>query len=261
MTALLRIEKLSRRFGGLQAVQDVSLDMAAGEILGLMGANGAGKTTLFALIAGNLAPSSGQIWFDGKRLPAQPERVCRLGIARTFQIVRPFASMSVLDNCMVGALYGSGRIRELAVARRYCTGLLEEVGLAAQAHQPAGTLTLAARKRLEIARALATRPRLLLLDEVLAGLNAAEVDEALTVIGQIRERHHLSLIIIEHVMKVLMRMSQRIVVLHEGRKLTQGAPDEVAHDPRVIAAYLGRSGDGGAEDGGEHGNRGGGHAA
>jgi len=236
---LLHVQALSRRFGGLQAVQDVSFDMAAGEILGLMGANGAGKTTLFAMIAGNLAPSSGQIQFDGKPLPAGPARVCQRGIARTFQIVRPFAGMTVLDNCMVGALYGSGRIKDRVAARNRCLDLLEEVGLAAQTHALAGTLTLAARKRLEIARALATQPRLLLLDEVLAGLNAAEVDEALALINRVRERYHLSIIIIEHVMKVLMRMSQRIVVLHEGRKLTEGLPDEVANDPRVIGAYLG----------------------
>lgn len=239
MTELLRIEGVSKRFGGVIAVQDVSFTMSQGEILGLMGANGAGKTTLFSMIAGNVAPTSGQIHFEGKPVPARPDLACRLGIARTFQIVRPFPGMTVLENCLVGALYGSGRQKDLQVAEKTCRALLEEVGLARQADKPAATLTLAGRKRLEIARALSTQPKLLLLDEVLAGLNAAEVDEALELIQQLRQHYRLSIIIIEHVMKVLMRMSHRIVVMHEGRKLMEGTPTEVGNDPRVIRAYLG----------------------
>lgn len=243
MKPLLRVEGLSRRFGGLMAVQDVSFDLAPGEILGLMGANGAGKTTVFSMIAGNLAPSAGQIYFDEQRVQARPELVCRQGIARTFQIVRPFPGMTVLENCMVGALYGCAQVRSLALARQRCADMLDEVGLASQAHMPASALTLAGRKRLEIARALSTGPKLLLLDEVLAGLNATEVDEALALIDGVRERYGLSIIIIEHVMKVLMRMSHRIVVLHEGKKLMEGTPAQVASDPRVIQAYLGEEQD------------------
>ncbi len=239
MTKLLQVQQVTRRFGGITAVSDVSFDMRQGEILGLMGANGAGKTTLFSMIAGNLPTSSGRILFEGKAVPARPEQASRLGIARTFQIVRPFPGMTVLENCMVGALYGSGRQRDLNVARGLCHEILEEVGLSVHASKPAAALTLAGRKRLEIARALSTRPRLLLLDEVLAGLNASEVDEALSLIEHIRQRHSLSIIIIEHVMKVLMRMSHRIVVLHEGKKLMEGTPAEVGGDPRVIQAYLG----------------------
>jgi branched-chain amino acid transport system ATP-binding protein len=239
MSSILEVQGVSRRFGGVVAVRDVSFQMRKGEMLGLMGANGAGKTTLFSMIAGNVAPSDGSIRFEGKRVPARAELASQMGIARTFQIVRPFQQMSVLENCMVGALYGHARLRRLKSAEHACLDLLEEVGLAAHAHKPAATLNLASRKRLEIARALATQPKLLLLDEVLAGLNATEVDTALALITRVKERYDLSIIIIEHVMKVLMRMSDRIVVLHEGSKLMEGVPDEVGRDPQVIKAYLG----------------------
>lgn len=239
MSNLLKVQRLSRRFGGVVAVHDVSFQMDEGEILGLMGANGAGKTTLFSIIAGNVAPSEGYIEFKGKAVPARPELASQMGIARTFQIVRPFQQMSVLENCMVGALYGYAQMRKWKVAESVCLTLLDEVGLVSQAYKPAGTLNLAGRKRLEIARALATQPKLLLLDEVLAGLNATEVDAALEVIQNVKKQYDLSIIIIEHVMKVLMRMSDRIVVLHEGRKLMEGVPQEVGRDPQVIAAYLG----------------------
>ncbi|OXR49171.1 ABC transporter ATP-binding protein [Pusillimonas sp. T2] len=239
MSEFLKVEGLTRRFGGVVAVRDVSFHMNEGEILGLMGANGAGKTTLFSMIAGNVAPSEGSIYFRGRGVPARPDEASQMGIARTFQIVRPFPQMSVLENCMVGALYGHRRLSDLQSAQDVCLSLLEEVGLAAQANKPASTLNLASRKRLEIARALATKPTLLLLDEVLAGLNATEVDAALELIRHVQERYSLSIIIIEHVMKVLMRMSDRIVVLHEGRKLMEGVPEAVGKDERVINAYLG----------------------
>jgi branched-chain amino acid transport system ATP-binding protein len=242
--SLLRVNQVSRRFGGVRALSDISFEMRSGEILGLMGANGAGKTTLFSLIAGNVAPSAGEIWFDDRRIDGmRPHQVNRLGIARTFQIVRPFASMTVLENVSVGALYGRGRTLSQHRARQQCLHILEEVGLADRADMLASALTLAGRKRLEVARALATEPRLLLLDEVLAGLNATEARDALDLLRRLRESRSLSIIVIEHVMKALMQLSDRIVVLHDGQKVMEGLPAEVANDPRVIKAYLGEKRD------------------
>ncbi len=238
--SLLQVNQLTRRFGGLVAVNAVDLHLDEGEILGLMGANGAGKTTLFSMIAGNQKPSSGTILLDNHEIQGKrPDTVNALGVARTFQIVRPFANLTVLENLMVGAMYGRGREHRVLHARKQCLALLEEVGLADRADWAAARLNLAGRKRLEIARALATQPRILLLDEVLAGLNATEVGEALELISELRQRRALSIIIIEHVMRALMRLSDRIVVLHEGSKLTEGEPTTVTQDPRVITAYLG----------------------
>jgi len=237
---LLSLDRVGKRFGGVVAVDGLSFAVEAGAILGLMGANGAGKTTAFGLIAGNLRPTSGAIRLDGQRIDGlRPHRISRLGIARTFQIVRPFPALSVLDNVATAALYGSGREASQDRARAKARDILAEVGLAERAADPAEALTLAGRKRLEVARALATEPRLLLLDEVMAGLTATEVAEALAMIQRVQAARRLTIIIIEHVMRVLMRLCDRIVVLHHGEKIAEGPPDAVANDPVVIDAYFG----------------------
>lgn len=237
---ILEVKNLSKSYGGIKAVTDVTFDLHEGEILGLMGANGAGKTTLMAMLAGNVQPSSGSIALEGIRIERLPaHKVSQLGIARTFQIVRPFPDMTVLENVRLGCLYGKSRTRSIAAATDAAMKILADVGLDSRAGSKAAALNLAGRKRLEVARALATSPRVLLLDEVLAGLNASEANEALVMIQDLRAKLGLSIIIIEHVMKALMRLSNRIVVLHDGHKITEGTPDDVTSDPRVIAAYLG----------------------
>ncbi len=237
---MLELRGVTKRFGGLVAVNNVTLEMKTGESVGLLGANGAGKTTLFSLIAGNQRPDYGHISFEGKRIEGlRPDKISRCGIARTFQIVRPFPAMSVLENVMVGALFGSRRTGSLAKAETVAGQILEEVGLAGLANDPASSLTLAGRKRLEIARALAARPVLLMLDEVMAGLTPTEIDEALTIIRRVRARHNLAMIVIEHVKGVVMSLCPRIVVLHHGAVIAEGTPGEIADDPRVIDAYLG----------------------
>jgi branched-chain amino acid transport system ATP-binding protein len=237
---LLRLDNVGKFYGGVAALRGLSFAVEAGEIVGLMGANGAGKTTAFSLIAGTQRPSGGQIWFDGRRIDGRPAyAAARLGIARTFQIVRPFAGLSVTDNVVIAALYGRERGRSRSAAEERAQAILAEVGLAREARRPAGTLTLAAQKRLEIARALATGPRLLLLDEVLAGLTASEVAEALDMIRALHRRYHLTLVVIEHVMRALMHLCRRIIVLHHGEKIAEGSPAQVMADQRVIDSYLG----------------------
>lgn len=240
--SLLDIIDLEKRFGGVVAIRNVSFGVETGELVGLIGGNGAGKTTLFATIAGNQRPSGGAIEFDGERIDGKrPDAIARRGIARTFQIVRPFGELSVMENVVIGALYGAGRERSIDRAEERAHEVLADVGLSARSGDIASDLTLAGRKRLEVARALATRPRLLMLDEVLAGLTPTEVDDAVRMIRAVHEKYELTVIMVEHVLRAVMQLCQRIVVLHHGEKISEGTPDHVSADPAVIDAYLGTS--------------------
>jgi branched-chain amino acid transport system ATP-binding protein len=239
MSELLRLDDVTMRFGGLAALSGVSMSVRRGEIFGLMGANGAGKTTLFALVGGQLRPTAGRILFKGEPIHGRrPDQICRLGISRTFQIVRPFPGVSTLDNVIVSALYGAAS-RSRAQAREAGLAALEAVGLAALANIPAGALTLSAQKRLEIARALATGAELLLLDEVLAGLTPAEVEPMLETLAYVKKDRDLTIVVIEHVVGALMRLSDRILALDHGEVIAMGEPAEVARDARVLEAYFG----------------------
>ncbi|HTX02712.1 MAG TPA: ABC transporter ATP-binding protein [Candidatus Acidoferrales bacterium] len=237
MSALLEIENVSRSFGGLRALTDVSFSVGEGEIVSIIGPNGAGKTTLFNVISGVMPPSAGDIRFKGKSIVGMPtHRIAHAGIGRTYQIVRPFVRLSVLDNVAVGALVHE---KTYAAARKRAMEVLELVRLPHLADVPAGSLTLTQRKRLEVARALATRPTLLLLDEVMAGLNPTEVDSMCAFILDLR-KHGISAVGgIEHLMRFVMNISDRIVVLDFGRKIAEGTPQEIAAHPDVIAAYFG----------------------
>jgi branched-chain amino acid transport system ATP-binding protein len=237
MSALLSVESVSKSFRGLRAVQEASFEVPAASIVALIGPNGAGKTTCFNLIAGVFAPDAGAIRFDGRRIDGQrPDQICAAGIGRTFQIVKPFAGLSVLDNVMVGALL---RTRSTAAARAQSMAILERLGLAAKAEAPAATLTLPERKRLEVARALATQPRLLLLDEVMAGLRPTECDQMVEVFRELNARDGLTILLIEHVMRAVMALAAHIVVLNFGRVIARGSPQQIVRDPEVLGCYLG----------------------
>jgi branched-chain amino acid transport system ATP-binding protein len=239
---LLELKGIAKSFGGLTALSDISWKVGEQEILGLIGPNGAGKTTLFNLISGFLKPDQGRITLKGESLVGKrPDEVCRLGIARTFQIVQPFARLSVLDNVVAGRLFGdrTGGRTPLEQARKECRTLLAAVAPKLRPEQPAGTLTLSDRKRLEMVRALATKPLVLLLDETMAGLNAAESAETVEVIRGIRERFSLAIVLIEHDVKSVVALSHRIAVINHGVVVAEGAPDEVVRRPEVIEAYLG----------------------
>ena len=238
MATILEVSHVSKFFGGLAANSDVSFSVEEGAILGLIGPNGAGKTTLFNCITGFYPPSRGEVRFSGRRMNGlTPDRVCKLGMARTWQKVRPLAKMTVLDNVMVGALIHTNR---LSVASGIAMEQLRYVGMDGRAPHLAGGLPIGERKKLEVARVLATRPRILLLDEVMGGLNQTESEEIIQLILEIKRRG-ITQIVIEHDMKAIMRISDRIVVLNSGEKLTEGLPREIGADERVITAYLGQA--------------------
>jgi branched-chain amino acid transport system ATP-binding protein len=241
MEDILSVSGVSVRFGGLVAVRDVTFGLQRGEILGLIGPNGAGKSTIVGLIGGTLTPTEGEINFEGKPLHHLPAfRRAHLGIGRTFQIMKPFPGLTVLDNVALGALFGFGTgERRLERAREAAAKQIEFVGLAQRSSQRADALGGPDRKRLELAKALAMKPKLLLLDEVMAGLNAVEIEEVIDIIRKVKLQG-ISILVIEHVMKAIKSLSDRLMVLHHGQLITMGAPGEVLADPRVTEAYLGK---------------------
>jgi branched-chain amino acid transport system ATP-binding protein len=238
MAALLDVQSVSKAFGGLQALSSVSFTVGAGEIVGIIGPNGAGKTTLFNVVTGVYAPDRGRVVFQGEDITgAAPHRVCKLGAARTFQVSKPFAALTVLQTVRIGAL---NRIPDMAGATAKALEVLELMGLAAKRDEPGRALTVMERKRLEMARALATQPSLLLLDEVAAGLRPNEIQDMIALVRGIAAGG-VSVLIIEHVLEAVLRLSGRIVVLNHGEVIAQGRPDELVNDPRVIDAYLGEA--------------------
>ncbi len=236
MSAILQLKGVTRRYSGLVAVSDVSFDIEQGSITALIGPNGAGKTTTFGMIAGAISPSAGSIHYEGVRIDGvAPERLCAMGIARTFQIVRPLQGMSVIDNVMIGAL---NRTSNLKIARSNALDLLDRVGLGTKAFEMASNLTLPDRKLLETAKALATGPKLLMLDEVMAGLRPAEADRVMDVLSAVRAEG-VTILLIEHVMRVVMAIAQHVIVLNHGELIARGTPSAIVTHPRVIESYLG----------------------
>jgi branched-chain amino acid transport system ATP-binding protein len=235
--ALLELRGVGKSFRGLRAVRDASLAVPQGEIVALIGPNGAGKTTLFNVVAGVYRPDSGEILFDGKPIHGlRPDEICGAGIGRTFQIVKPFAGLTVVENVIVGALL---RERSVSEARKRSRMILDRLGLGPKRDALASSLTLPDRKRLEVARALATQPRLLLLDEVMAGLRPTECDEMVQVFRDLNRTYGTTILLIEHVMRAVMALARNIIVLHHGEVIAHGTPDEIVKDPAVLECYLG----------------------
>jgi branched-chain amino acid transport system ATP-binding protein len=236
---LLEVSNVSKSFGGISAVKNVSLIIEEGEILGLIGPNGSGKTTLFNLINGIYQPSAGKIYFQGEDITnLKPHERCERGIGRTFQIVKPFLNMTALENVTVGVLFGGKGVRSEQDAKKKAWEILELVGIAHKALTPARDLTLTEQKRLELAKALATKPKLLLLDEVVAGLSPAAAMDAMNLVKAVHESG-VTIFVIDHVLRAVMSFSHRVIVLDHGEKIAEGKPEEIASDRRVIEAYLG----------------------
>jgi len=237
MSFLLNVQRLSKSFRGLRAVTNVSFEVEEGAIVALIGPNGAGKTTIFNMVAGALRPDDGAILFAGKTINGlRPDQICVLGIGRTFQIVKPFAGLSVLDNAIVGALGCCARVDE---ARAFASTIIDNLGLGAKRDFPASSLTLPDRKKLEIARALATRPKLLLVDEVMAGLRPLECDQLIAFLQESNQRDGVTILLIEHVMRAVMALAHKVIVIHHGEMIAQGSPAQVVVNPAVLECYLG----------------------
>jgi len=237
--AMLEVENVTKSFGGLTAVNGVSCAAEKGKITGLIGPNGSGKTTLFNVITGFLKPNAGRVRFDGKDITGVPaQQICRVGIARTFQLNKPFASMTVIENVMMGRLYGNEPARKLRVARDESEEFLALTGLENKRQVPAGTLGMVDRRRLEVARALATKPKMLFLDEMMAGLNLREIEDAMALLRNLKNAG-MTMMIVEHIMKALLGISDHVMVLSAGRKIAEGTPKDIVCNQQVITAYLG----------------------